>query len=739
MGRVNGQRSSANGASTPKKPSVANIFRNARHGSFRVPKWVRQLGFARRMLVVILGLSLAAAAAIMIISVGQLNQIAHLAVTTNTVLGETASSRSREALVTRAEADLALIARSQANFYNAILNRIQDDLRSMAVFMTELYANPELFTGEIPPQPDHGPIAQFHLPAGISDEADVAAERHLISNAYWLFRNVLTANPALSAVYVGTQYGWVFRFMEPTDLDPNYDPRLRAWYQEALLPENAGQVIWTDIYIDAFTGDLINSAVMSFSDPAGTPLGVVGVDMLLRYILDDLTKLRIGTSGFSFLLNQYGNVIADTRFDPDDPVEHQLDWPEYLVEDIDVRLHEFGEHRYYLAMARLPATGWMLGIAVSYGEIMLDAAQMDIDITAQSEATLIDIESQIQRTLWIFLFLLASVFSLVFIAANWSARALARPLSALVRGATQVGAGDLDTQIPVESADEIGMVATSFNQMTSDLKTHISELAEAVEERTRISSDLAVATEIQEAFLPRIAPLFSGHDDFDIAALMQPAKEVGGDFYDFFFLDKEQTKLALVIADVSGKSVPAALVMVIAKTLIRNNIDLSPADLLESANTILCEDNYSNMFVTTFYAILDLATGVFTCASAGHTKPLIYRQLSDTVDVIAAPKAPPLGVIPGRKYAQEELTLTPGDTVLLYTDGVSEAFNPQQQMFGTDRLANDLLDSVAQPAAVVVDRIRQQVHAFAAGEPQSDDIALLYVKYLGAGSPFGVT
>lgn len=700
--------------------------------------WFRRLGFARRMLFVILGLSLAATGTILGVSFAQLDAIANSALLANANLGQTAALRSREALVSRIEEDLSLLASSQANFYNETLARIRYDVESMANFFTELYANPDYFTGELPPQPGIGPIAQFHLPPTVVEDAKVAADRETISNAYWLFQKVLFANPALSAVYVGTEQGWMFRFMEPTVLDPNYDPRLRPWYREALLRSDDNQVHWTGIYVDAFTGNLINSAVLAFNGPDGQPAGVVGVDMKLEYIIEDLTALRIGESSFSFLINSDDSVIADTRFDVNsptvlpDPLKSLIELPVFDTGQAQVHLTTIGLRPYYVALAPLPASGWVLGIAVSYDEIMAEAAAMDEDINAQSTATISAIETQIQQTLAIFAVLLFIVFGLIVATAIWASKALARPLLALAAGATAVGAGELNTQIPIETADEIGMVATSFNQMTTDLKSHITKLAEAVEEQTRISSDLAIATEIQNDILPQVSPPFSGRKDLDISALMQPAKEVGGDFYDFFFIDPDQTKIALVIADVSGKSVPAALLMVIAKTLIKNNSDLSPAEILRTVNSILCEDNYSSMFVTAFYSVLDLATGEFTCANAGHTKPLIYRSQTNTVAFIDLPNALPLGVLPGKSYQQLSLTLKPGDSVLLYTDGVSEAFNPEQQLFGTERLTEDLLQVVDKPAPEVVDRIRAAVHSFANGEPQSDDIALLYVRYLAS-------
>jgi sigma-B regulation protein RsbU (phosphoserine phosphatase) len=239
--------------------------------------------------------------------------------------------------------------------------------------------------------------------------------------------------------------------------------------------------------------------------------------------------------------------------------------------------------------------------------------------------------------------------------------------------------------------------------------------------------------------LPKVLPPYSGRDDLQIADFMKAAREVGGDFYDFFFLDEEQTKIALVIADVSGKSVPAALFMVVAKTLIKSNMDLAPDEILRVVNNLLCVDNNSSMFVTMHYSVLQIASGTYCYASAGHNPVVIHRADSRTVSYLDVKPAPPLGVFPNRSYECHSLTLEPGDALLLYTDGVTEAFDRKSEMYGPDRLTDDLAALIDEPAQDVVNGIYHAVENFADGEPQSDDITMLFCRYTRTRDPQGST
>jgi sigma-B regulation protein RsbU (phosphoserine phosphatase) len=229
--------------------------------------------------------------------------------------------------------------------------------------------------------------------------------------------------------------------------------------------------------------------------------------------------------------------------------------------------------------------------------------------------------------------------------------------------------------------------------------------------------------------LPSKFPAFPDREEFDIYASMLPAKEVGGDFYDFFLID--ENTLVILIADVSGKGVPAALFMVIAKTLIKNSAQygLSPKEVFEKVNNLLCENNEEGMFVTAFMGYLDIPTGTFTCVNAGHNPPLIKR--GDNFDWLKIKRGLVLAGMENMFYKNEELTLKSGDTVYLYTDGVTEAMNTRGEQFTEDRLLNEAglhKDCGLKEFAIA---IKSGIDTFAEGAEQADDITMLVLKYRG--------
>ncbi|MDR0409490.1 MAG: PP2C family protein-serine/threonine phosphatase, partial [Spirochaetaceae bacterium] len=274
-------------------------------------------------------------------------------------------------------------------------------------------------------------------------------------------------------------------------------------------------------------------------------------------------------------------------------------------------------------------------------------------------------------------------------------------------------------------------LGNAFNAMVSDLKDYIHNLETVTAEKERINSELSVAASIQNDMLPRIFPKFSNHDQLNIHAKMDPAKQVGGDFYDFFYLDPEETKIAFAIADVSGKGVPAALFMVIAKTLLKTHMvqGLDPAETLRRVNNLLCEDNTQSMFVTVLLCTLDLKTGVLFYANGGHNPPLIslsgapYRFMD-------VKKGLALGIFEDSKYKLCELQLHPGDKLYMYTDGVNEAMNNEGEQLGNERFlakANEAWHLESDQFDVA---IRQTIDSFSGDAEQSDDITTMTIVYL---------
>ena len=273
--------------------------------------------------------------------------------------------------------------------------------------------------------------------------------------------------------------------------------------------------------------------------------------------------------------------------------------------------------------------------------------------------------------------------------------------------------------------------AVEFLQIFGTVRAN-AEKMQSEKEKERIGAELNVANQIQADMLPRIFPPFPERKDFDIYATMMPAKEVGGDFYDFFLIDDDH--LGMVMADVSGKGVPAALFMVIAKTLIKNRLQTgeSPAEALTIVNNQLCEGNESQFFVTVWLAVIDLETGDGYEVNAGHEYPAIRRG-NGKYELIKTKHMPAVAFMDGLKYRQSEIHLDPGDRLFVYTDGVPEATNANNELFGNDRLLAALNRNPDAEPSELLPSVKKEIDEFVGDAPQFDDITMLGFIYHGKG------
>ena len=285
----------------------------------------------------------------------------------------------------------------------------------------------------------------------------------------------------------------------------------------------------------------------------------------------------------------------------------------------------------------------------------------------------------------------------------------------------------------INTGDEFEEMCTSLKKMEGDLNDYMTELTTVTGEKERIGAELDVANRIQANMLPTIFPPFPERNEFDIFATMNPAKEVGGDFYDFFLLDDEH--LAIVMADVSGKGVPAALFMVIAKILIKNRAHMggTPAEILRDVNVQLCDGNDDGYFVTVWLSILEIATGKGIATNAGHENPLIKRA-DGQFELIRNRHSPALGVMDSLKFRTVEYQLYPGDRLFVYTDGVPEATDADNQMFGTERMLESLNRRKDMPLADILYGLKKDIDRFVGEAPQFDDVTMLCMDYFGSRS-----
>ena len=284
----------------------------------------------------------------------------------------------------------------------------------------------------------------------------------------------------------------------------------------------------------------------------------------------------------------------------------------------------------------------------------------------------------------------------------------------------------------IHTGDEMEVLSDALNAMFDDTRRYMTNLLSVTAEKEKIGAELNVATQIQADMLPRIFPAFPDRREFDLYAFMHPAREVGGDFYDFFLIDEDH--LCMVIADVSGKGVPAALFMVIAKTLIKNQAMMGddPADILGKVNEQLCEGNDAMLFVTVWISILTISTGKGIAANAGHEHPVI-RRAGGSYELVVYRHSPAVAAMEGMRFRQHSFELHPGDRLFVYTDGVPEATNAENELFGNERMLDVLNSQPDRKPHALLETMKREIDVFVGEAPQFDDITMLCLDYFGPG------
>lgn len=315
-------------------------------------------------------------------------------------------------------------------------------------------------------------------------------------------------------------------------------------------------------------------------------------------------------------------------------------------------------------------------------------------------------------------------------------RMLLMPVKRITTEASRFAAenvpGEEKLAVAIRNRDEIGLLAGAIDQMEEQTASYMEEMTRITAEKEHFRTELTLATRIQAAMLPSAFPPFPERSEFDIYASMDPAKEVGGDFYDFALIDDDH--LYLAIADVSGKGIPAALFMMASKIILANNAKMnkSPAEILANTNAAICSNNREEMFVTAWVGILEISTGRLTAANAGHEYPVLLKA-GGRFELLKDRHGFVIGGMPGMKYTEYELQLEPGAKLFLYTDGVPEATNARDEMFGTARLLAALNEEADAAPERVLRNVRRAVDGFVQDAEQFDDMTLLCMEFTGKG------
>lgn len=494
------------------------------------------------------------------------------------------------------------------------------------------------------------------------------------------------------------------------------------WYR---VPKQTNQAVWSDPYFDEGGGDI---AMATYSVPfyrvvdgARRFTGVVTVDISLEWLRDIMDTVHIFESGYAFIISASGRFIyhpnishvlresifslAEARAIPEwrDAGRAMIAGERGFIPIPGIHLNRPA----WLYYAPLPSANWSLGLVFPNDELFHDTRRLEYAIVAIGCAG----------------------FGVMFLLIVFFAVNITRPLSALSHRASEIAKGNLDVPLPpIRSRDEVGELSSAFEHMRRALKEYIHDLMETTAAKERIESELKIAHSIQMSFLPRAFPPFPEHQEFRLHAAIEPAKEVGGDLYDYFLIGDRQ--LFFTIGDVADKGVPAALFMAVTKTLMKGIAlqRVDPATVLAAVNNELCQGNDASLFVTVFCGCLDISTGQLRYSSAGHNPPLLTQPGGDTA-WLDLPPGLVLGIMPDNVYETRILQMQPGSRIIAYTDGVTEAMNKTQELYSAARLRDCVQKNAPLSPKDMVNGIMKSVHEFADGAVQSDDIAVLAAEY----------
>ena len=572
-------------------------------------------------------------------------------------------------------------------------------------------------------------------------------EMKLLSNIKYVAKPLYSTNIDLENIYVGTKTGIRYSCSSFNNY-VRYLPSRRAWYKDAVSAYEVGSnsPVWQSTYISLSSGKYCITCSKVFRDSQGKILGVVGIDMDLSKINEEVAKTNEEEGGFAFIADHEGKMVSSRNYESDDfdkePLKNKNITESHrkllsnMIEGktgVSETRFSYDNKDYLTSYAPIGASNWSLCVETPINKFEKIATDVKGEVTNSIISSLNKLKKTSESNNWFYLlFFLVLIFISTLLSFALS-KLIADPILLLTSGAKDIGSGNFNKKIKIESRDEIGELSREFNKMGDDLQNYVSKLKKTTVEKVKLNSELNVAKTIQEDMLPCIFPKFSNQKSYDIFATMNPAKAVGGDFYDFFLIDKDH--IGLVISDVSGKSISAALFMVITKTLIKNYVSLgfSPEKVFDVVNKQLCENNKAEMFVTSFIAIVNLKTGEIKYCNAGHNKPLVYKKSENKFSWLNTKHGFVLAGIDTVRYKSETLNMQPGDALYLYTDGVTEAINEKKELYSDERLISVLnsLNIEDTSSKEILEFIKKDIEKFSGTEPQADDITMLIFKYLG--------
>lgn len=499
-----------------------------------------------------------------------------------------------------------------------------------------------------------------------------------------------------------------------SDVAKKYDYLREDWF---VIPSELKEAYWTE----PFWGRISQSLIMVRAFPIfkkGELAGVSYADISLKVLSDLMAKVKL-MNGYSFIISKNGTFI----YHPNENYVMKESIFSLAKQYNQSKVRELGremiagnsgimnykdldnEQKKWIVYTPIKSTNWSFA-AVIPEKMILDK-----------------VNKNALKQLWVMLGGLTIIILIIFIIS----RRVSQPLKDLSLAAGEIADGNLETKIEnIKGQDEVAALGNSFNKMVDDLNKHIANLTNITKAKEAVESEMRIARSIQESLLPRIFPAFPERKEFDLYAENIAAKEVAGDFYDFFFLN--DYIMAVIMADVSGKGISAGLFMAVTRTLLKTvcSADITPAEALNKTNDILCQDNDACMFTTLFLGFYDIYTGKMIYSNAGHDYPLLVSE-GGKCELMKTKQDIALGIDEDHEYQNGEMILQNNQILVLYTDGVIEATSSEKVLYGEKRFREFLCENSNSSLEVMMKSLTEELALFQNNE-QFDDITLLFLK-----------
>lgn len=702
------------------------------------------------------------------VSIWSLYSMKDISVENSVELGETAAKNAEQALEDMAGEQLLNTAVERAAYIEEKFAEVNAYVDGIVLLAEDIYENPGNYPDRKVPLPVPGSrelAAQLLYSKRLESPAGEEIEELLkLGNVQDLLVQYNANNDMVSSIYLATRSGWMIQadyiafskyqdkyVQESKEWDGKgenpfkplyYEADQRQWFQRAMEAE-PGEVVYTDVIWDIHEGGqgIVCASPVYYQ---GQIVAVAGAGSYMRTVNDAVLNTVIGESGYAFLVNERGQVIFSPR--------EEGETAAYAEEDEDLRkgcngklaalaekmtAGESGMEKIildgkevYLAYAPLKSLGWSFVTVMDVGEVVAPAKESQNAILQLTREVSEKQDGEIRKMLFTFI-LIAAVTTLFisFFSAAYT-RKITNPIRKLTEDVAKIDGGSLDCRIELSTGDEVEDLGNAFNHMTAQIQQYIQNLSSVMADKERIRTEIEVASRLQADMLPDAADAFRDRKEFSLYAVMTPAKGVGGDFYDFFLLDDDH--LALVMADVSGKGVPAALFMVVSRTLLRSCMkkDVPLSRALWEVNNSLCKNNKNSMFVTVWAGVLTISTGLLTFVNAGHCRPLIKSKDGSSYYETEG-KGFVLAGMEDTEYVENRIRLRKGDMMLLYTDGVTEATDPDDSLYGEERLKTFVGALPDLGGKEFLFQVWTDVNRFQKNREQFDDITMLSLRYNG--------